>query len=271
MRCEVWRQVRCQEASQEEIEVCSQMCTQVRAKVWSKVQPQELTSSQAGVRSPDAVSQRPEIAAQRLVETYTALAARGEHLLKALLDGSPSRQWQHYPEDDAIDLVSGYQWFYHSHSPEDRLGATEHGHFHLFARRPLWARQLQSSADKAFARFTHNPKKPVNTRHLLTIGMNAKGVPESVFTVNSWVTGDLMLSAPTTALLLAQMRLNTGHYAIDTMLECLTHLCSEEIAQALSMRDATLSGWGPRNVLTDESLEVLSEVPIDLDQKLASI
>ena len=251
--------------------MCTEMRTQVRAEVWSKVRPQELTSRQPGVRPPDAVSQRPEVAAQRLIETYTALAARGEHLLKALLEGNPSRQWQHYPEDDAIDMVSGYQWFYHSHSPEDRPGATEHGHFHLFARRPLWARRLQSNAEKAFARLTYNPKKTVNTRHLLTIGMNAKGVPESVFTVNSWVTGDLMLSAPTTALLLAQMRLNTGHHAIDTVLECVTHLCPNEIAQVLSMRDATLSSRGSRNVLANESLEVLSEVPIDLDQKSASI
>ena len=49
----------------------------------------------------------PNAAGQRLLETYAALAARGEHLLHDLLAGSPPRQWQHYPEDDAIDQVSG--------------------------------------------------------------------------------------------------------------------------------------------------------------------
>lgn len=48
----------------------------------------------------------------------------------------------------------------------------------------------------------------VNTRHLLTIGFDTKGVPNSIFTVNSWVTGDLMLSALTTATLLEEMAID---------------------------------------------------------------
>lgn len=211
------------------------------------------------------------VAGQRLLGIYAALAARGEHLLQGLLGDQPPRQWRHYPENDAIDMKNGYQWFYHSHSPEDRPGAAEHGHFHLFAHRRLWARRLQSTAERAFAAFTGNPCRQVNTRHLLSIGIDAKGVPISLFTVNSWVTGDLMLSAPHTERLLAQMALDTGYPEIDAVLESVIALYPGEIHQVLSMRDSVLSIKSARDVLSDKNLEVLSEMDIDLDRKLISI
>ena len=203
-----------------------------------------------------------------MIDTYTALAARGEHLLHNLLDGQMPHQWQHYPEDDAIDRDRGYQWFYHSHSPEDRPHATEHGHFHLFARRSLWSRRLQSKAERDFAALTGHPDNHVATRHLLTIGMDPKGLPVSLFTVNSWVTGDLMLSAAGTERILTDMRLHTGHRTIDTVLECVVALCMDDIHALLAERDAALSGKDKRTVLTDTQLEVLSFRDILLDEKL---
>lgn len=211
-----------------------------------------------------------KVAGQRLLETYAALAAQGKHLLHGLLD-QPPRQWQHYPEDDAIDPVSGYQWFYHSHSPDDRPGAAEHGHFHLFARRQLWARRLQSASEKAFASLTGYPNKRVNTRHLISVSLDAKGIPISLFTVNSWVTGDLMLSAELTLRLLAQMQLNTGYPEIDAVLECVIALYQDENCQLLATRDAALSKKPPLSVLTDNGLELLSEVTIALDLKLLTL
>lgn len=219
-------------------------------------------------RSPDSAVCRTAPAGQRLIGTYTALALRGEHLLHDLLEGQLPRQWQHYPEDDSIDPDGGYQWFYHSHSPEDRPDATEHGHFHLFARRPLWSRRLQSKAERRFAALTGDPGKHVDTRHLLAVGMDAKGLPVSLFTVNSWVTGDLMLSASATERLLAGMRLHTGHDAIDTVLECVVALCMDEIRTLLAERDAALSAKKRRSVLEDTRLEVLSSRAIALDTKL---
>jgi len=109
----------------------------------------------------------------------------------------------------------------------------------------------------------------VATRHLLAIGMDAKGIPTSLFTVNSWVTGDLMLSASATERLLANMRLDTGHPHIDAVLECVMALCVDEIRDALAARDATLSRHPVGDILTDQSLEVLSEQAIALDEKLA--
>lgn len=244
--------------------MCTQMCSEVRPEMRS----QKLGPPPQPMQFQGVVSRRPEAASQRLIATYAALAERRGHLIAGLLKGQSPQQWKHYPADDAIDRASGYQWFYHSHAPDDRSGTTEHGHIHLFARRPLWSRRLQSGAEKAFARLTGNPTKHVETRHLLSVGMSAKGVPESVFTVNSWVTGDLMLSAPTTSRLLREMKLNTGHPAVDTVLECVVLLCSDEIEQVLIRRDQALSSH--RKPLADKSLEVLSEAAIDLDSKLSS-
>jgi hypothetical protein len=206
-----------------------------------------------------------------LLEIYSGLALRTENLLSSLLQGQSPRQWAHYPEDDAIDASSGYQWFYHSHSLEDRSGAVEHGHIHLFARRRRWSRRLRSKRERTFAELTGTTDEQVNTRHLLAISFDAKGLPRSLFTVNSWVTGDLMLSAETTAELLDQMALDTGNADVDGIILALVRLFRIEILDLLARRDEKLFGFKRRDVLSDESLEVLSELSIDVDSKLAQL
>lgn len=204
----------------------------------------------------------------RLLQTYADLSDAKAHVLDEVLDGEAPLQWSHYPTDDAIDSSSGYQWFYHSHSPEDRPEGSEHGHIHLFARRPLWSRRLQSRSEIEFRRICGSESTQTHTRHLLAIGLNAKGLPISLFTVNSWVTGDQMLSTKLTMQLLASIQLKTGHPRVDAVIECLVHLCLPEIQRVLQQRDATLASITGVNKLQDVRLELLSELPIDVDEKL---
>ena len=206
----------------------------------------------------------------RLLDTYAGLAEHGAHLLDRLLAGQAPQQWAHYPEDDAIDKSSGYQWFYHSHSPEDRHGAVEHGHIHLFARSPLWGRRLQSKSERAFAELCGNPSANPTTRHLLTIGFDPKGLPISLFTVNSWVTGDLMLGADLSLELLSSMKLDTGYPEIDAVIESVTRLCEPELRELMWRRADALQSHLAADKLQDEALELLSEVRIDLDAKLSA-
>lgn len=241
--------------------------------MWAQVRSQELTGMTRGRRleraSPDA---RQRAGALRLLETYAGLARRGEHLIGALLAGQHPRQWSHYPENDAIDLQSGFQWFYHSHAPEDGRDAAEHGHIHLFARRARWSRRLRSAREIRFATLQGDETAvECDTRHLLAIGFDAKGLPSSLFTVNSWVTGDLMLSAQTTAALLAQMTLETGMADVDAVLASVVLLYREEIRALLEVRDKTLFGFKEKGVLANESLEVLSELAVDPDTRLAAV
>lgn len=210
----------------------------------------------------------PKAAGLLLLETYSDLARRGTHLFSGLLAGETPKQWSHYPEDDAIDHGNGFQWFYHSHSPEDRPGASEHGHIHLFARRKLWSRRLRSARELEFAGLANDPHAPVSTRHLICIGFDAKGIPTNLFTVNSWVTGDLMLSAQTTAAILDRIALDTGHKEVDAVVECIVKLCREEIRRLLEARDQRLMDCKNPGVFRNESLEVLSEISIEIDRKL---
>ncbi|SDH74297.1 hypothetical protein SAMN05660652_02216 [Propionivibrio dicarboxylicus] len=207
---------------------------------------------------------------QRLLETYARLAEQNKHLLTDVMGGQMPHQLHHYPEGDAVDHDHGYQWFYHSHAPEDRPDSTEHGHFHLFAGKACWTHRHNSTGERAFQALTGRPAELANTRHLLAIGLSAKGVPSNLFTVNSWVTGDMMLSADATAMLLEQMKLNTGYETIDTVIECVVSLCRNQIEQLLAARDQVLFSWESANVLADRNLEVLSETTIDLDDLLQS-
>ena len=128
---------------------------------------------------------------------------------------------------------------------------------------------MRSRAELDFAAMTGMPADRPATRHLLGLGVDAKGVPVGLFTVNSWVTGDLMLSASTTQGLLDSLALDTGHAAVDAMLAAVVGLCRDEIGELLARRDAVLASHAPAEVLRDERLEVLSELAIDIDAKLA--
>lgn len=251
----------------------TEMRCEVRSEVHAEMRAQELTSMGRRRQTASLSASMAEWAGASLLNVYGSLARRGEHLFGGLLDGQPPRQWAHYPEEDAFCRSGGYQWFYHSHSPEDRPGAVEHGHIHLFARRPLWGRRLQSSAERAFAKLCGDPspKSQANTRHLLTIGFNAKGIPISIFMVNSWVTGDLMLGADLTMDLLSKMELDTGNREIDAVIESTVRLHLPELAELMAARDRAMAAHAGPNRLDDPSLELLSEIQIDLDARLRAL
>ncbi len=243
---------------------------EVRSQMHAEVRAQELM---AGAGRSGLLSRHGDrrAAGWRLLNTYAELAQRGKHLFEDALNGQLPRQWRHYPEEDAIDHRSGYQWFYHAHSPEDRQGSAEHGHIHLFACRKLWSKRLRSARELTFSELAAGAYSQANTRHLLAIGFDAKGIATSLFTVNSWVTGDLMLSGKTTARLLENMTLDTGHAPVDAVIECIVSLCQEEIRCLLAARDQNLFNHQTSGVLQDENLELLSEVAIDLDAKLSRL
>lgn len=210
-----------------------------------------------------------DAAGRQILSVYEALARKGEHLFGPLVGNQPPEQWRHYPEDDAADATGRFQWFYHSHPPADRAPAIEHGHIHLFARREALG-SLSTASDRAFNALVGNPRRRPATRHLLAVGFDAKGVPVSLFTVNGWVTGDLMLAADRTEALLVDLRLDTGHVHIDAVLAAICALCRGDISTLMSARDEALRRHPDRaSVLETRDLEVLSEIPIDLDAKLA--
>jgi hypothetical protein len=187
------------------------------------------------------------------------------------LQGAPT-QWEHYPTEDAIGRDRRYQWYYHSHAPADRPAAIEHGHFHLFARMEGAAEKMDAAAESTFLGAVAASDSDAGTRHLLGIGMSRVGVPISLFTVNRWVTGDLLLSRSSTLALLESMELDTGYPTIDAVLTALSQLYRPEIRSLMRRRDAALrarAAKGP-GTLDDTQVEILSEVSLDIDQRIAS-
>ncbi len=219
-----------------------------------------------------AIAARAYGAARALVQSYSTLQRDGAHLLAPILGAQQPRQWDHYPSEDAVSKDGRYQWFYHSHDPEDRSAEVEHGHFHLFARIEKIANSIDLESEKEFLRTFGAHEQTANTRHLLAIGMSPIGLPTSLFTVNRWVTGDLPLSGSVTVSLLSKLRLATGYPVIDTVLTSVVRLHAPEIRDLVAERDRALldrAAHGPGG-LDDESLEVLSVRALDVDRRLAT-
>ena len=80
-----------------------------------------------------------------------------------------------------------------------------------------------------------------------------------------------MLSSNTTADLLDQITLCTGNDVVDAVIESSVRLYLPEIRELLVQRDAALKSWGRPSILGEEALEVLSELIINVDEKLSSL
>lgn len=139
------------------------------------------------------------------------------------------------------------------------------GHIHLFARRHRLERYLESEGERTFARWCGAHASKQDTRHLLAIGFDAKGLPVSLFAVNAWVTGDSMLSSGLTLQLLASMQLDTGHPEPDAVIVSVMQLCQPQLAELMKMRDMALGAQAGSDKPEATRRELLSEIPIDLD------
>jgi hypothetical protein len=79
-----------------------------------------------------------------------------------------------------------------------------------------------------------------------------------------------MLSVSNTALLLEQMTLDTGNEDVDAVIECVVGLYKKEILDLLLSRDSLLYQKKAPGILGDEPIELLSEIAINVDRRMAS-
>lgn len=214
--------------------------------------------------------------ASALLGCYEQLSKNKQHLLFPLLGNASPKQWAHYPKDDVIDHSAGYQYFYHSHSPEDRQDSPEHGHFHLFARMDRGKHVIDANTEINFLDSLKSvPDRQSTNINLLCISLDAKGVPLSMFTVNRWVTGDQLLSASTTLALLNDFRMATpGFEIVNQWLEAMLGLFWPEIVELLLQRDLRLAVLAsernqPSSLLEDKNIELLSDTVINIDHQVA--
>jgi hypothetical protein len=184
-------------------------------------------------------------AGSELLEVMQALQQQGRNVVTEVLSGGPSMtQWQHYPDDDACDPVSGYRWYYHAHPEASALG--EHGHFHVFAAAP------------ATSGYTH----------LLGLSMSSSGLPLRAFTTNRWVTNEIYQPAARVLSRARQfvMRQPARLALVHRWLAVTLTLFRPQIAWLLHERDRLLAAAQIRRpgVFEDRRTNVLSQCRLDL-------
>lgn len=194
-------------------------------------------------------------AAQDLAGVQAAYANRGISLSELALCGAKEFvEWQHYPNNDLVDAISGYEFYYHSHS-SDEMPKGEHGHFHLFKR---------------------HAKNPEKFHHLIGIALDPKGVPVRIFTTNQWVTGESLLGASTVLRLLKNFNVSAkGRMSpLAKWINAFTKLFYAEMEKLIVERDRVIENlvkkMGSRSVaLESKKHHVVTQCKIDLMQGLS--
>ena len=192
------------------------------------------------------------LAAQELASIQMKYAESGRTLSEAALCGAKAFvEWQHYPANDLVDEVSGYEFYYHAHSA-DEMPNGEHGHFHVIKRNA-----------KGF-------------HHLIGIALNQKGLPTRLFTTNQWVTGEEMADSTMVVKSIQGFEMVTkGRMALVTKwIGALIQLFATEIEGLILERDQKLAKLvaqqGNRElVLNSKEHHVLTECKIDLMERIS--
>jgi hypothetical protein len=179
----------------------------------------------------------------------------------------------HYPAGGVVDRRRGSQFFYHSH----RTGDAEHGHLHLFWHATRSGRRRHLGPPDASGTGAWKRSAP---SHLVAIGLDARGLPVSVFTVNHWVTDGYWFDAETTRRMIRRFVLKgiPGHADSCAWLTAFVRLYEPVIARVLTERDRRLGVQPCREqALNDRRIEVISAARLDwiadlnrLEQELRS-
>lgn len=176
----------------------------------------------------------------------------------------------HYPDGDVHDEGTGSQYYYHAH----RGSETENGHFHLFVRASaIPARMRPAFTTLAKDRPTGNDA----IAHLVAISIGHDSLPFKLFTTNQWVTGETFYGAADTSELASRFNVTSDLEFAETShwVSAVVALFQPQIRWLLSERDDRIAAWArqypSRDALTDEELEITSDVDIDIDVQIASI
>ncbi|MFZ6849501.1 DUF6969 family protein [Undibacterium sp. RuRC25W] len=203
-------------------------------------------------------------AAAKLVRSMQTLSERHEQVVQSIIGGDVFVEWDHYPENDVRDDKTAYQYFYHAH-PGLQRPFIEHGHFHLFVH-----------AEKMGMR-RPNPRYALCPAHLITISMDAQGIPNGFFVVNRWVTKGPWLTKEQCALGLKHFNIQArkGTKEINQFLQALIQLYQPTIFKLLEQRDLIVQKLSEhrdrRSVFADPMIEVVCYVPIQLMDDIASL
>jgi hypothetical protein len=191
-------------------------------------------------------------AAQLSLDGFSRATAEAGSLIQSWVGGVPVLAMEHYPPSDVRDDENGLQFFYHCH----RAGGLEHGHVHLFAHATRSGRRRRSAGT--------GPRS--DPSHLMAVGLDARGLPVSLFTVNRWVTGGHWLDAPTALRWLQRLALLDvpDHAASCQWLAGFVRMYLPVVERVLNRRDRWLRRQpDPTLAMENPRAEVISSARID--------
>lgn len=185
------------------------------------------------------------------------------NVVKEILSGFEEfYEFEHFPKGDVVDTENLSQYYYHAHRSD------EHGHFHLF----LLQNRIPSQIRPYFFKDSSN-----SHTHFIAISMDAKGFPVGLFTVNHWVSGDTWYKAEDLCPLIDHFKIELPQpsWLTNQWLNAMVCLFYPQIIDLLYQRDRVLEEWqkkdSKQNLFEDRKLEVISEMPISVDNQIEAI
>lgn len=188
-------------------------------------------------------------------------------IIQSWVAGTSVVALEHYPEGGVVDRRRGSQFFYHSH----RGGDGEHGHLHLFWHATRSGRRRHLGPPEVAHQEDWKRSAP---SHLIAIGLDARGLPVSIFSVNHWVTDGHWFDADTTLGMVRRFELKgiTGHADSSSWLTAFVRLYAPVIARVLRSRDRRLAAHPcPTAALSDRRVGVVSMARLDFLADLSRI
>lgn len=208
-------------------------------------------------------------AGDEIAECYRVLRKGGLNVVGEVLKGQGQFvQLNHYPKGDIYDPETHGQFYYHAH----RSG--EHGHFHLFLRKsgmPPAARPVPEAEGRDW------PTGDKALAHLVAISMDKAGYPIKMFTTNRWVTGETWYPGPQVAAMVDFFEIDHAYpsWPTNRWVTAMVRLFRPQIRALITERDRAIEAHRAKapdsDIYEDKSLEVLSELDIDVDKQITRV
>ncbi len=198
-------------------------------------------------------------AARTSLDSFSRATRQHGSLIQSWVAGAGVVALEHYPQGGVVDRRRGSQFFYHSH----RAGDTEHGHLHIFWHVTRSGRRRHLGPPGAPGRDDWKRSAP---SHLIAIGLDARGLPVSIFSVNHWVADGHWFDAEATLGMIRRFELKgiAGHADSCEWLTAFVRLYEPVIGRVLRSRDRRLGAQPcPTAALNDRRIEVVSMARLD--------
>lgn len=223
--------------------------------------------------SPAELQQMYEAAAE-VLECQRVLAKTGDNVVTEVLRRETEfRVWDHYPRGDVFDDETHSQFYYHTHTPQERSPG-EHGHFHTFVRPAGLGLDVKPAPLPDF----QPPKDPMDlVAHLIGISVDEYGQTFRLFTTNRWVTAETWYPAKDVIRFLEvfEMDLAQPSWPLNRWLTATVRLFKPQIRWLIQQRDECIaqhrSATPDSNVFEDRALNVTSELTVSVGEQIRLI